>query len=129
MNDEGSGYARPPKSHRFKAGHSGNPRGRPKGTRNLRTDLAQMLTKRVGIRENGKPRRISRQQAMLLSLFDKAVRGDVKAATSIVNMIMKLEPSSAAQTQTPADMLSDTDKAIIEDYVRRKTIIDEEPKS
>jgi hypothetical protein len=123
MNDDGSGYSRPPKAHRFKAGQSGNPRGRPKGSRNLGTDLTHMLAKQVAVRENGKPRRISRQQAMLLSLFDKAVHGDVKAATSIVNMIMKLEPTAAVETQS--DAISEIDKAIIDDYVRRATTNDE----
>ena len=28
------GYGKPPKAHRFKPGRSGNPRGRPKGSRN-----------------------------------------------------------------------------------------------
>jgi hypothetical protein len=31
------GYGRPPLATRFRAGQSGNPRGRPKGARNLST--------------------------------------------------------------------------------------------
>ncbi len=37
------GYRKPPKHTRFKPGQSGNPRGRPKGTKNLKTDLIEEL--------------------------------------------------------------------------------------
>jgi hypothetical protein len=33
------GYGKPPKHTQFKPGKSGNPQGRPKGTKNLKTDL------------------------------------------------------------------------------------------
>ena len=35
------GYKKPPIHTRFKPGVSGNPKGRPKGTKNLATDLAE----------------------------------------------------------------------------------------
>jgi hypothetical protein len=37
------GHAKPPKHTRFQPGQSGNPRGRPKGTKNLKTDLIEEL--------------------------------------------------------------------------------------
>ena len=86
VSDESNhGYKRPPKTGQFRPGQSGNPRGRPKGTRNLKTDLDKMLRKRIRIRENGETREISRQEAILLSLFNKAMQGgDVRAANTIV---------------------------------------------
>jgi hypothetical protein len=115
--DDGIGYKRPPKEHRFGPGASGNPRGRPRGTRNLRSDLAQLMKKTVAVRENGKHRRISRQEAMLLSLYDKALHGDVKAATSLVNMVLKLDPSAGENIKD--EDLADSDTAIVEDFLRR----------
>ena len=42
-DDEKVGYRRPPKKSRFKPGQSGNPKGRPKGTKNLKRDLIEEL--------------------------------------------------------------------------------------
>ena len=114
--DGDTGYKRPPKAHQFKAGQTGNPRGRPKGTRNLSTDLAEISSRRVSVRENGKERRISRQEAMLLSLYNKALHGDVKAATSIINMLIKLSPQDGAAPET---CVSETDQLIVENFLRR----------
>jgi hypothetical protein len=119
MSEDGSeaGYKRPPVGSRFKSGRSGNPKGRPKGSRNLKTDVNNLLKKRVTIREGGKVRQASRQEAMLLSLYSKALAGDVKAANTIVNMVLKLDPQNSQQA-VPEDM-SEADQMIIDDFLRR----------
>jgi hypothetical protein len=60
-NDNGVGYKWPPQSSRFKTGRSGNPKGRPKGGRNLKTDLAALMKKRIPVREGGELRVVKRQ--------------------------------------------------------------------
>jgi hypothetical protein len=121
VNDESKhGYKCPPKTGQFKPGQSGNPRGRPKGTRNLKTDLDKILRKRIRIRENGETREISRQEAILLSLFNKAMQGgDVRAANAIVAMVLKLNPPIPADE--PPDEVTESDRAIIDDYLNRRT--------
>jgi Family of unknown function (DUF5681)/Helix-turn-helix domain len=63
----------------FKPGHSGNPEGRPKGTKNLKTDLMEELSERISISEGGKPKKLSKQRALLKSLAAKAIKGDARA--------------------------------------------------
>jgi hypothetical protein len=116
--DKQSGYQRPPSDGRFKPGVSGNPRGRPKGARNLRTDVAALMGKKIPIRENGKARRISRQQAMLLRLYEKALQGDVRAATSFFTMIIKLDPNAGSENLV-REAISENDKEIIADFLDR----------
>ena len=119
MSDDQKGdFRRPPKDGQFRPGFSGHPQGRPKGTRNLRTDLAQLMKRMISVHEGGKAKRISGQQAMLLSLFGKALHGDVRAAKNLMDVILKLNlvPNSDAPVD---DTLAESDKAIIAEFLRR----------
>ena len=84
------GYRKPPKRTRFQPGQSGNPRGRPKGTNNLKTDLMEELGEKILIREGEKSRRVSKQRALVKSLVARAVKGDARAATLLTSMMMRL---------------------------------------
>ena len=59
------GYCRPPLHSRFKPGQSGNPKGRPKQSRNLRTIVKQVLSEDMQIREGGRLRRMSAMEAVV----------------------------------------------------------------
>jgi hypothetical protein len=119
-SDDSAGYKRPPKSARFKAGRSGNPKGRPKGGRNLKTDLTALMKKRIPIRQDGELRQVSGQEAILLSLFEKAVRGDLKASAQIITMLMKIDSRDPLPPE-PA-LVTDNDQAIVEDFLRRNAV-------
>ena len=90
------GYRRPPKGHQFKPGKSGNPKGRPKGRLNITSELKRELANQITVRENGQPRKISKRTALLKSLIAKGLGGDVKAISSIVEMVVKLEQQMPA---------------------------------
>jgi hypothetical protein len=47
------GYARPPEHSRFKPGRSGNPKGRPRRHRNLRTVLDETLQETLEVSVKG----------------------------------------------------------------------------
>ena len=128
MSDDGTqkgrGFARPPTQSQFQQGQSGNPRGRPKGSRNLKTDLANLLRGKVEITINGEKRRMTRQEAMLLSMFQRAVQKDAHAAKTLFDMVIKLQlPDDQAKLE-PA--LSPADHIIIENFLRRNRALKSE---
>jgi hypothetical protein len=112
------GYGRPPKDGRFKPGRSGNPRGRPKGARNLRSDFNKVMTKRVRIREDGKLRYASRQEALLLSLCVKALQGDTRASGQLLARWAKTE---LHDTQASQSNVTTNDRVIVEEFLRRNS--------
>jgi len=106
------GYRKPPKKTRFKKGKSGNPKGRPKETRNLKTDLQEELREPITIREGAKQRRISKQRAMVKSALAKAIKGDTGAVNLLCNMILRLFEQNAEKDEN--DRLSADEQDIFE---------------
>ena len=90
MNEYKVGYGKPPKSRQFKHGKSGNPKGRPKGSLKLATDLAAELNEQITVREDGKPRRVSKQRALIKSLMAKALQGDIRANAAVLALYARV---------------------------------------
>src|SRR5258708_824621 len=90
------GYGKPPQHTRFKRGESGNPTGRPKGSKNLTTLLEKELKQRVVVTENGRRRRITKQEAMVKHLVNKAVSGDRPLMQLLLDEIRLLEARAAS---------------------------------
>ncbi len=84
------GYRKPPKRTRFQPGQSGNPRGRPKGTKNLKTDLMEELGEKIVIREGDQSRRVSKQRAVVKTLVTRTLKGDARAASLLMSMMLRL---------------------------------------
>lgn len=115
------GYKKPPKHTQFKSGQSGNPRGRPKGTRNLATDLKEELQEKILVTEGGKQRETTKQRAMIKSLLAKALKGDVRAIGVLLKQIEDLEQTTNMATEPGT--LSVDDNIILNDF--RAQLLDE----
>ncbi|MGE3744470.1 MAG: DUF5681 domain-containing protein [Sphingomonadaceae bacterium] len=98
---DGVGYRNPPKHSRWTKGQSGNPSGRKKGKRDLRTDLDAELNETVPITENGRQRRITKQQAFLKRILAKALDGDPRFSKLLADMAMRLPETEDAADADP----------------------------
>ena len=107
------GYRKPPKATQFKPGQSGNPKGRPSGTRNLKTDLEDELGETITVTEAGKLKRLSKQRALLKSLVAKALKGDTKAIAIVLGMVDRHLKDSAEDS---SDVDDAADAAIVEAF-------------
>ena len=81
------GYGKPPRKTQFQKGKSGNPRGRPRGSRNSSTLMKKALSDKVAVRENGRTRTISKLQAIITQTVNKAATGDHRAREFLFSKI------------------------------------------
>jgi len=114
-NTSGVWYRQPPKHTQFKSGQSGNPAGRPKGTRNFKTELRATLQTPVKINKGGRSRKVSTQRASLMVLSAKALNGDQRAIEHLIGLALRIddEPNNTATTG-----LDINDRAILDAYVK-----------
>ena len=98
------GYARPPIASRFKPGKSGNPHGRPRNSRNLKTIIQSALTAPVVLREGRRKRSISKLEGIVLKQVESALKGNEKAALTALKMAAQVglleAPEGAGETPT-----------------------------
>ena len=91
-----SGRGNPPKHTQYKKGQSGNPKGRPKGSKNLATLLLEAAGDHVSATIGGKARKISKIQATTMQLATKAAKGDNAAISKFLDWIDEIETRAAA---------------------------------
>jgi hypothetical protein len=130
--DDEIGYGKPPKKSQFKKGTSGNPKGRPKGSRNVGTLLKRILEERVTVNENGCRKSITKEQAALKQQVNKAASGDRHAFQLVFSLRQRVEEDGGdKRAQLP---MSEDDRKILQDFMKRCgnsniTGDDNEPKS
>jgi hypothetical protein len=94
------GYRRPPKATQFAAGKSGNPKGRPKGSRSVGAVLKDVLQQKIAVTENGKTRRIPALEVKLRRLANDAMRSDPNARRLLLSLIDRYSDSPDANNVT-----------------------------
>ena len=110
------GYRQPPKASQFMAGKSGNPKGRPKGSRLVGAVLQAIIRQKIAVTKNGKTRRMSVLEVMFRWLANDAMRGDARA----VNLLLSLVDRYAESPETTlhlGEMLPE-DRDILAQYLQ-----------
>lgn len=124
----GVGYGRPPRETQFRPGQSGNPKGRPRGSKNFASVMKKVLTRRIKVTQNGAQRQIPTQEAFAHLLTTRALAGDAKAMSLLLRMIdvFDSEPTAPSGRETT---LSPEDHIVMADVVRRMRAMEEPPAS
>ncbi len=111
------GFKKPPKQTRFAKGQSGNPNGRPKGSKNLATIVVGQAMQFITVSEHGKTRQVTKLEAAMTQLLNKAASGDFAA----VRLLLQIMPGMEAQlAKSGAPVLSDErDRQVLAELLKR----------
>jgi hypothetical protein len=109
------GYGKPPEHSRFKPGTSGNPTGKRKGARNLSSDVKRALRVPVKLKDRGKSRKVSTQEAALMRLREKALNGDPRSLDRLLELarLFNNDPLAGAASRSGSE-----DEEILAAYER-----------
>lgn len=107
------GYRRPPVHTRFKPGKSGNPKGRPKGQRNLTSEVEKAMAMPVPVTVNGRRKNVRTLTALVWRLREKALGGDHKSLLLLINLIQSSQGEEKGQESLSALLAEDA--AILRD--------------
>ena len=112
------GYGKPPETTRFKKGVSGNPKGRPRGSLNVATVFTKALREKVVINEHGQRKVVTKLEAALKQLVNKAASGDLRALAQLVALAQDAE---AKQNMPGAHepVISDLDQEVMDGILKR----------
>jgi hypothetical protein len=112
------GYGKPPRHTRFKKGQSGNPRGRPSGSKNLKTLLNEALDEPVVVSEEGRRRKITKREAIVTQLVNRSATADLRALKILLDTLREIEGQNETdRPETPA--FTAADEKVIEQLTAR----------
>lgn len=122
--DYDTGFAKPPKAGQFDPGQSGNPAGKPKGARSMRTLLVELLDQPVTMSIKGVQHQVSAKQAVLNRLLMQALTGKTQDADLLVRLIKHALPEQFADE--PSDHLSADETDILQRMVNKALLAREQ---
>ncbi len=80
------GYGKPPRETRFRPGHSGNPRGRPKKPKSIQERFERELARKVAVRDDGRVRKIPKIDLWVRRVIADAIKGSHQASRILIEM-------------------------------------------
>ena len=116
--DHKVGYKKPPLHTRFQKGQSGNPRGRPRGSKNLSTLLTDALNEPVVVTEDGKRRKISKRELGVRQLVNKFAMAEAQATKILLGLIQERD-RLAAEASAERPSLGADDEKVIANLLKR----------
>lgn len=111
------GYGKPPRKNQFKKGQSGNPKGRPKGAKSLKTIARKLLTEKISVRTGRGESRVTRIEAMMMKLIESASKGEFRALQAMFALYQQVMPDEPIDLPVGEAPLSATDAATLAMFV------------
>ena len=117
----GTGYCNPPTKTRFQPGMSGNPKGRPKGSRSFRTEILEELAELIPAADAGAPA-ITKLRAIVRRLVSSAIEGEPRAIGIVIACCSKLFADIDENSELSAD-----DQEIMRSFAKRRQVAPVKP--
>lgn len=120
--DYSIGYGKPPTETRFQKGMSGNPKGRPKGKKNMNTIVRETLFGPIQIQQNGRTTTVTALEAILLKMRNNALSGDFRSAAQALQLASRCaELEESRQPDAEVDVFDpQTMVEMMRDYLDHK---------
>jgi hypothetical protein len=80
------GFCRPPLHTRFKPGQSGNPSGRVKGSKNLKSLFHQILNEQIPLIDGSQSKKVTKAEAVIRRLVIGALKGDSRSQMTLFRL-------------------------------------------
>lgn len=134
-DDYDVGFKKPPTHTQFKKGQSGNPKGRPKGSRNLKTEINRVFDERIPVQRGGRQQLITGKRAVLMKIRNAGISGDSSSLRLSVRL-MELADAEAPVVTTLFESADDVallhsvlrDQGLLPDATEPDSDPDEESK-
>jgi len=113
------GYGKPPAHGRFSPGRSGNPKGRPRGSKSLATLTDKELDRIVTANVDGRPVRLQLRSLIVQKIALDAAKGNSSAQRTILQLEAQraIADGQAAAIATSVELIAGpADEAILERY-------------
>ena len=101
----------------FAKGISGNPKGRPKGSRNMASILREIAARPVSITEGNRSRTVPLKEAVLIQMANSAARGDRHSRRDFLQLTQLVEAQKESEgiTRVPHER----DKAVLTEHKQK----------
>jgi hypothetical protein len=117
------GYRKPPRSTQFRRGVSGNPTGRPKGSKSVGAILNAIARKKITVTSNGRTQKVTMLEAIMMQLTNRAAGGDLKAIREVLGAF-RLFVNSDVVLESGVD-LNEHDAAVMKNLAKRLNALNE----
>jgi Family of unknown function (DUF5681) len=119
------GYSRPPKGGQFTKGKSGNPKGRPRGSKNLATIVLRESRRPVLVNGSRGTRTVTKLEATVMQLGNKAAQGELRATREFLPLVQRSEEAVSAES-APL-VVHELDQRVMQSLRRRMERMKVEP--